>query len=161
MTPDAKLEKLRQSLISAVDDLKATEATLLQAQAAANFARSNAAAGEMIRSKVELEAATERVLEAASEAEAALAKYRQASNDWYGSSIQKATEATRGLHAERVKIEEQIAALNLQIEIASEKEQPEVDRIVEESDFHSTCASGMAGVVTSTVRLASQQAMVA
>ena len=158
MTPDPKLEKLRQAVIAAVDDLKATEATLLKAQAAANFAQSTASATETLKSRSAAESASERVLESAAEAEAALAQYREASDAWHHEAIQKTTVASKELYAKHSELQEQLNALNLQIAETTEKEQPEVDRIAEESNFHASCARGMGETVTGIVRLTQQAA---
>jgi hypothetical protein len=143
MKPDPQLEKLRLAVIAAVDDLKIAEQIFQQAANAATLARTNASATATLKARAEQETASERLLELAVTAEAALEKYQAANNGWYHDSMQEASAESRALHAERLKLEEQLAALTERIAVVKAAEQPAVDKIVEENAFHSQCWSSM------------------
>ena len=157
------MEKLteREQVIKAVEALQLAEKSFHQVNAQLGQARSAGSATATLKARVEHEAATERLLEAASKAEEVLASYRKESDDRYHKSIQDATIDSRRLHAERLVLEEQLANLEREIAAVEEKEAPQVGEAVESQQTSAMFASDWERVVIDAVKLTSQTAAAA
>jgi hypothetical protein len=110
----------------------------------------------MLAARAEHETATERLLECAATAEAALASYRKEANDTHHKSIQDATVDSRRLHSERLELEQQLANLQLEIAAVEQREKPLVDAAVLEQQTASMFAEAWEAVVANTVKLTQQ-----
>jgi hypothetical protein len=143
----------REQVIEAVDALRVAEKSFHQANAQLQTARSAGSATATLQGRVEHEAATERLLEAAATAEASLDSYRKQTETDYHKSIQDATIDSRRLHAERLVLEEQLGNLKAEIVIVEQREKPLVDAAVEAQQTASIFANDWGRVVIDAVKL--------
>ncbi len=155
------MEKLKKKIDGCIADLQLAEAAFHEAVTAQNEARSASSAVGTLKSKAQIEAVVDLILERAAELENALAAYKEAFDLEYANAMQKATELSRGLHAKRLETEAVLSDLAKQIEAANAKEKPFVDKVVEENGFHYQYFSYGVQQQARAVRLASQQAVAA
>ncbi len=153
MTVEPQVEKLRQAVIAGVDDLTRLQQSFNELEAAVNLSKSKSIARDLLRARAAREAASEEILKRAATVENLIDDYRTACDRWYAASIEQSTIESRKFYAQLAELQSKIVVINQRILEATEKEKPDVDRIVEENDFHFSCLRGMAETTAHIVRL--------